>query len=53
MLHRAGDGQEDVGPTFIWLPLLVAIIFGHPDACTNHRLDVGGTRRKPPRAMSA
>lgn len=31
VLHRAGNGQEDVGPTFVWLPLLVAILAGHPD----------------------
>lgn len=31
VLHRAGDGQEDVGPTFVWLPLLAAILVGHPD----------------------
>lgn len=31
VLHRAGNGVEDVGPTFIWLPLLVAALAGHPD----------------------
>ena len=31
VLHRAGNGLEDVGPTFVWLPLLAAILVGHPD----------------------
>lgn len=31
VLHRAGNGLEDVGATFVWLPLLVAALAGHPD----------------------
>jgi hypothetical protein len=31
VLHRAGNGVEDVGPLFIWLHLLVAALAGHPD----------------------
>lgn len=31
VLHRAGNGLEDTGPTFVWLPLLVAALAGHPD----------------------
>ena len=31
VLQRAGNGVEDVGPTFVWLPLLVAALAGHPD----------------------
>jgi hypothetical protein len=31
VLHRAGNGVEDVGPTFTWLPLLVAALDDHSD----------------------
>lgn len=31
VLHRAGNGVEDVGPTFIWLPLLAEALAPFPD----------------------
>lgn len=31
VLHRAGNGIEEVGPTFVWLPLLVSALSSHAD----------------------
>lgn len=31
VLHRAGNGLEDVGPPFVWLPLLASALAEHPD----------------------
>lgn len=31
VLHPAGDGLEDVGPLFVWLPLLAEALARHED----------------------
>lgn len=31
VFHRAGDGLEEVGPHFLWLPLLSEALIGHQD----------------------
>jgi hypothetical protein len=31
VMHRAGDGVEDIGPHFVWLPLLAALLEPWPD----------------------
>ena len=31
VLHRAGNGLEETGPHFVWLPLLAEALKGHSD----------------------
>ncbi|MFG6463720.1 HAD domain-containing protein [Roseateles sp. DXS20W] len=31
VFHPAGDGSQDTGPRFIWLPLLAEVLAPHPD----------------------
>lgn len=31
VMHPAGDGTEDTGPQFVWLPLLAELLVQHPD----------------------
>lgn len=31
VFHRAGNGVENTGPTFVWLPLLAEALVGHDD----------------------